>query len=406
VIHLSKNGEKFTMTPLIDDCKEKVISSSVMLVGEKEFLANLKEEKVPCFAVVIKPKDVNPKKVKVQQPLRRIGPKEVEELLERFQDVIADEGKDALPPKREISHCIDLIPGSTLPNQAAYKLTPEKNAKVARQIQDLLDRGLIRRSISPCAVPTVLAPKKEGTWRLCTDSRAINKITIRYRFPMPRIEDLMDCLGKAKYFTKIDLKSGYHQIRIREGDEWKTAFKTNEGLFEWVVMPFGLSNAPSTFMRLMNEVLKPFLNKFIVVYLDDILIFSDSKEDHIRHIHQVLRRLQEEKLRINLDKCVFLQEELIFLGFVISKASLKMDPSKVTAILNWPSPTTASEVRSFHVLCSFYRKFIRGFSGICAPLIDTIKGGKKCVFVWTNEASKAFELLKKKNFRKTSPSAT
>ncbi|XP_059067896.1 uncharacterized protein LOC131858615 [Cryptomeria japonica] len=149
VIYLTKNGEMFTMTPLIDDCKEKVISSSVMLIGEKEFLANLKEEKVPCFAVVLKPKEVNPKKDKGQQPLRKVGPKEVEGMLEMFQDVIANEEKDALPPKREISHCIDLIPGSTLPNQAAYKLTPKQNEEVARQIQDLLDRGLIRRSISP-----------------------------------------------------------------------------------------------------------------------------------------------------------------------------------------------------------------------------------------------------------------
>jgi hypothetical protein len=221
------------------------------------------------------------------------------------------------------------------------------------------NKGLIRESLSPCAVPTVLSPKKDGGWRMCTDSRAINKITIRYRFPLPRIEDLMDCLSGAKYFTKLDLKSGYHQIRIREGDEWKTAFKTNEGLYEWRVMPFGLSNAPSTFMRLMNEVLKEFIGKFVIVYLDDILVYSRSKEEHMRHLNYVLQRLQQEKLLLNLKKCSFMKEELVYLGFVISAEGLKMDPEKIKAIMEWPSPKSVFEVRSFHGLASFYRKFIR-----------------------------------------------
>lgn len=173
-------------------------------------------------------------------------------------------------------------------NKALHRLTPNEKTKLNRQVQSFLERGLIRESLSPCAVPVVSAPRKNREWRMCTNSRATNRITVKYKLPLPRMDDIMDSLSGAKYFTKIDLKSGYHQIRIREGDEWKTAFKTNEGFYEWLVMLFGLTNAPSNFMRLMNEVLKIFLGNFMIVYLDEIFIFSKSKEEHLEHIRQVL----------------------------------------------------------------------------------------------------------------------
>ena len=198
-------------------------------------------------------------------------PEEIVEFLNEYKEIVAKDIPNGLPPVRSISHCMDLIPRASLTNKAQHRLTPTENKELSRQVHELLQNGLIGESLSPCVVPIVLAPKRNGEWRMCTNSKAINKITVKYRFLMPRMDDIMDCLSGAKYFTKIDLKSGYHQIRIREGDEWKTSFKTKYGLYEWLVMPFGLTNAPSNFMRLMNEVLKRFLGKFLIIYLDDLL---------------------------------------------------------------------------------------------------------------------------------------
>jgi hypothetical protein len=386
---LEKNGRMHMLLPMEEKRAKEEANTSILLMSQKELLKEVKEEEEMQFTVVRKPRVI------LTSTSLNDLPEEVREMLDNFADIVVDELPNSLPPIRSISHHIDVIPEASLPNKATYRLTPRENEEVKNQVQELLDKGLVRESLSPCVVPTVLSPKKYGGWRMCIDSRAINKITIRYRFPLPRMDDLMDCLSGENLFSKIDMKSGYHQIRMREGDEWKTTFKMNAGLYEWLVMPFVLTNAPSTFMRLMNEILKDFIGKFVVVYLDDIFVFSRTKEEHLRHLTLVMRRRQQEKLLINLKKYSFMKKELIYLGFVISSNELKMDPEKVKAIREWSSPRSMFEVRRFHGLASFYRKFIRDFSGICEPMMDIVKKRHKS-FKWIEEAEKRFNTLKEK----------
>lgn len=321
-------------------------------------------------------------------------PSSVKTLLQDFQDMFPPNVPSGLPPLRGIEHQIDLIPGASLPNRPAYRSNPQETKEIQRQVDELISKGWVRDSMSPCAVPVILVPKKDGTWRMCSDCRALNNITIKYRHPIPRLDDLLDELHGACYFSKIDLKSGYNQIRIREGDEWKTAFKTKYGLYEWLVMPFGLTNAPSTFMRLMNHILREFIGKFVVVYFDDILIYSTSLDLHIDHLKSVLTVLREEQLYANLEKCIFCTNHVVFLGFVVSSKGVQVDEEKVRAIQEWPTPKSVTEVRSFHGLASFYRRFVKDFSTLAAPLNEVLK--KNVGFKWGEKQEEAFNVLKQK----------
>jgi hypothetical protein len=320
-------------------------------------------------------------------------PTTLQHLLQQFKDVFPEELPSQLPPLRDVQHAIDLVPGSSLPNLPHYRMSPAEHKELQRQVQELEQKGFIRESLSPCAVPALLIPKKDGSWRMCIDSRAVNKITVKYCFPIPRLDDLLDQLGQANIFSKLDLRSGYHQIRLRPGDEWKTAFKTKEGLYEWLVMPFGLTNAPSTFMRVMTQTLKPYLGRCVVVYFDDILVFSQHRDEHLQHLTQILQVLRQEKFYANFNKCSFLQPKTHFLGFIISQQGVEVDPEKVRAIVEWPEPQTFFEVRSFHGLATFYRRFIHTFSTIMAPITECLKAK---VFKWTPAANAAFQLIKQK----------
>ncbi|GJX43207.1 putative nucleotidyltransferase, ribonuclease H [Tanacetum coccineum] len=260
------------------------------------------------------------------------------------------------------------------------------------QLQELQDKGFIRPSHSPWGAPVLFVKKKDGSFRMCIDYRELNKLTVKNRYPLPRIDDLFDQLQGSRYFSKIDLRSGYHQLRVHEDDIPKTAFRTRYGHFEFTVMPFGLTNAPAVFMDLMNRVCKPYLDKFVIVFIDDILIYSKSKEEHEIHLRMVLELLKKEKLYAKFSKCEFWLQEVHFLGHVVNQNGIHVDPSKIEAVKNWKAPTTPSEIRSFFGLAGYYRRFIANFSKIAKPLTSLTQKNQK--YVWGVEQEEAFQTLK------------
>jgi hypothetical protein len=296
------------------------------LFATKSDLDELSASTRPCYALVCKHALHSIEVASIALPHA------VANLLQEYMDFFPLELPPGLPPVRGIEHKIDLILGASLPNRAAYRTNPYEIKEIQRQVQDLLDHGYIHKSLSPCSVPVLLVLKKDGTWRMCVDCRAINNIPIRYRYPIPRLDDMLDELSGSIIFSTIDLRSGYHQIRMALGDKWKTAFKTKFGLYEWSVTPFGLTNAPNTFMRLMNEDLRAFIGKFLVVYFDNILIYSKSYDAHLKHLHAVFNVLHDARLFGNLEKCTFCTDCLSFLGYVFTSQGIEVDEAKIVAI--------------------------------------------------------------------------
>ncbi|KAJ0610183.1 putative nucleotidyltransferase, Ribonuclease H [Helianthus annuus] len=239
-----------------------------------------------------------------------------------------------LPPDRQVEFRIDIIPGAAPIARAPYRLAPTEMKELRTQLDELLAKGFIRPSSSPWGAPVLFVKKKDGSMRLCIDYRELNKVTIKNRYPLPRIDDLFDQLQGASYFSKIDLRSGYHQLRVRDEDVHKTAFRTRYGHYEFLVMPFGLTNAPAAFMDLMNRVCKPYLDKFVIVFIDDILIYSKNQADHEKHLRCILELLQREKLYAKFSKCEFWLREVQFLGHIVSERGIQVDPAKVEAVMN------------------------------------------------------------------------
>ncbi|GAU10392.1 hypothetical protein TSUD_417700, partial [Trifolium subterraneum] len=310
-----------------------------------------------------------------------------------YLDVFPEE-MHSLPPEREIEFSIDLVPGSQPISVAPYRISPLEHRELKSQLEELLQKHFIRPSVSPWGAPVLLVKKKDGTMRLCIDYRQLNKVTIKNKYPLPRIDDLLDQLRGATIFSKIDLRSGYHQIRIRTSDVSKTAFKTRYGHYEFLVMPFGLTNAPAVFMDYMNRIFQPYLDKFVVIFIDDILIYSKDPQEHAEHLRIVLNILRKKQLYAKFSKCEFWLSEVKFLGHVISQGGVYVDPSKVEAVLNWERSRTIFEVRSFLGLAGYYRRFILGFLEIALPLTRLTRKG--VAFVWDELCENSFNLLKQK----------
>ena len=315
------------------------------------------------------------------------------EVVRDYPDVFPDD-LPGLPPVREIDFAIELELGTTPISIAPYRMAPAELAELKKQLQDLLDKGFIRPSVSPWGAPVLFVRKKDGSLRLCIDYRKLNQVTIKNKYPLPRIDDLFDQLQAAKVFSKIDLRSGYHQLRIRDEDIPKTAFRTRYGHYEFLVMPFGLTNAPAAFMDLMNRVFRPYIDEFVVVFIDDVLIYSPSMEKHKEHLRSILETLRTHKLYAKFSKCEFWLEEVQFLGHVISKDGISVDPAKIEAIMKWKTPNNASEIRSFLGLAGYYRRFIKDFAAIASPMTKLTKKGVK--FEWTQECENSFQELKKR----------
>jgi hypothetical protein len=297
-----------------------------------------------------------------------------------------------LPPERDVEFVIELKPGTAPISRRSYQMPPNELVELKTQLQDLLEKGFIRPSSSPWGCLAIFVKKKDQTLQMCVDYRPLNEVKIKNKYPLSQIDILFNQLIRSWVFSKIDLRSGYHQICIRPEDIPKTTFTTRYGLFEYLLMSFGLTNAPAHFTYLMNSVFMPELDKFVVVFIDDILIYSKNEEEHAQHLRIVLTRLREHQLYAKFSKCAFWLKEIQFLGHVLSANGIAVDPSKVKDILEWKPPTTVHQVRSFFGLAGYYRRFILDFSKLVKPITCLLKNHTK--FNWSSRCNETFEQLK------------
>jgi hypothetical protein len=278
-----------------------------------------------------------------ETPIDKVPNLEDHAVLEDFEDVFKE--VPGLPPKKDIDFSFNLMPGAAPMSNTPYRMSTPELKELEMQLEELLKMGYICPSVSPWGAPVLFVNKKYRTLRLCIDSRQLNKVTVKNKYHLPMIDDLFDQLKDAKIFSNIDLRSGYHQVRIKEEDINKTAFRTRYGHYEFTVRPFGLSNAPFVFMCLMNGVFREYLDKFVIVFLDDILVYSKSEEEHEQHLRMLLQVLREHLLYAKLNKCSFYQKQIHYLGHIISEDGIEVDPKKIESIREWSEPKNVTEVR-------------------------------------------------------------
>jgi hypothetical protein len=309
-----------------------------------------------------------------------------------FSDIFPED-LPGMPPDRDVEFVIELQPGTASISRRPYKMTPKELAELKVQLNELLDKWYIRPSSSPWGCPALFVKKKDQSLRLCVDYRPLNAIIIKNKYPLPRIDILIDQLASAKVFSKVDLRSGYHQIKIRPEDVPKTAFSTRYGLYEYLVMSFRLTNAPAHFMYLMNFVFMSELDKFVMVFIDDILIYSKSEKEYAQHLRVILQQLRDHQLYTKFNKCAFWLREVLFLEHVISAEGIAIDPSKVQEVLEWKSSKSVTQIRSFLRLAGYYHRFIPNFSKIVKPMTQLLE--KEAKFKWSPQCEEVFLTLKK-----------
>eukprot|EP00253_Pinus_taeda_P013602 PITA_13602 len=285
----------------------------------------------------------------------------------------AFETSKGIPPIHDHDHAIDLVPGSVPPNIKLYRYHHAQKSEIVRMVAEMLEAGIVQPSQSSFSPPVVLVHKKDGSWRMCLDYRALNKLAIKDRFHISVIDELLDELHGSIYFTKLDLCSRYHQIRMKTQDILKTSFRTHDGHYEFLLMPFGLTNAPYTFLGLMNFVFKPFLRKIVLVFFDDILIYNKSWKDHVEHVDRVLQLLEEKQLYAKRSKCFFVVQKVEYLGHIVSHEGVKVEAGKIKAIKEWEIPTSIKHLLGFLGLTGYYCKFVKNYGKIVAPLTTLLK---------------------------------
>jgi hypothetical protein len=350
-ITLAKEAFPESMSPFINECFHPHLLRKVTEADIEKFMTGKAE--------------------RTEEDILRRLPDWLHDLHDTFLPRLANE----LPPRRSWDHKIELMPGKNPPYFKNRPLSQQELRVVRKWLDENLSKGFIRESKSPCAALLMLAAKPGGGIRVCQDYRGLNNITIKNRYPLPLVRETLDTLGKAKFYTKLDIIAAFNKLRIAEGDEWKTAFITRFGLFETLVTPFGLCNAPSSFQHYINHTLFDILDRFCTAYLDDVLVYSATREEHRKHVREVVRRLREAGLQIDIDKSEFETSRTKYLGLIITPGGIQMDPTKVAAVRDWKDPPNVRELQRFLGFANFYRRFIKDFSRIAQPLHDLSRKG-------------------------------